>query len=84
MTVLSIEEYKEKYDLIDEVMYSDQMETYFKERKASVVYLNLGVNSDSKLTTAVPEEEKYTGLCEKVDKSTMHDILVESRVLKTP
>ena len=44
----------------------------------------MGVNTDSKLTTAVPEEEKYSGVCEKVDTTTMHDILVESRVLKTP
>ena len=60
------------------------MEAYFKQRQPSVIYLNLGVNSDSKLTTAVPEEEKYAGLCKMIDNSTMHDILVESRVLKTP
>ena len=63
MNVLSHEEYKEKYSLVDQIMYSDQMEAYFKERKPEVLYLNLGVNTDSKLTTAVPEEEKYSGLC---------------------
>ena len=65
-------------------MYSDEMEQYFKESKPEIVYVNLGVNSDSKLTTMVPEEEKYASYCSRVDKTTMHNILVESRVLKTP
>ena len=46
----------------------------------TTVYVNLGVNSDSGLTTCIPEQKYLEGL--KVEKDTMHDILSESRTVK--
>jgi hypothetical protein len=43
--------------------------------------LNEGVNSDSGLTTHIPEEKYWKDF--KIDKETMHDILCESRVIKS-
>jgi Xaa-Pro aminopeptidase len=44
------------------------------------VYVNSGVNSDSGLTTDIPEHKYLDGLT--VDKERMHDILCESRIIK--
>jgi Xaa-Pro aminopeptidase len=65
-------------------MFVDQMEEYLKSMKPETIYLNKGVNSDSKLTTQVPDEKYYKEACPnaKVDQLFMHNILVESRVLK--
>ena len=46
----------------------------------TTVYVNLGVNSDSGLTTQIPDQKYLEGA--KVDKETMHDILSESRTVK--
>lgn len=45
-----------------------------------MVYLNQGVNSDSGLTSMIPEEQYYRGF--NTDKELMYDILAESRVIK--
>ena len=47
MTTLSIEEYKQKYPLLDEIHYTEGIENFFKETQPKIVYLNKGVNSDS-------------------------------------
>ena len=82
MTTLSIDEWKVRYPLIDEIHYTDEMEAYFAERKPATIFLNKGVNSDSGLTTQYPEEKHYAGANAKIDTSLMHNILCESRVLK--
>ena len=46
----------------------------------TTVYVNLGVNSDSKLLTQIPDQ-KYLDNA-KIDKDTMHDILAEARTVK--
>ena len=61
MTTLSIDEWKVRYPLIDEIHYTDEMEAYFAERKPATIFLNKGVNSDSGLTTQYPEEKHYAG-----------------------
>ena len=82
MTILTIDEVKQKYYLIDEIRYDDEIDTYLEQRGVDTVYLNLGVNSDSGLTTVVPEEKLYINHCKTVNKTDMHDILCESRVYK--
>jgi len=48
------------------------------------VFLNQGVNSDSGLSTLVPDANLYLKVCPeaKTDKAFMHNILAESRVIK--
>lgn len=46
----------------------------------TTVYVNSGINSDSKLRTDVPELKYTDGL--QIDSTTMHDILSEARVVK--
>jgi len=84
MTVLTVDEYKKKYSLVDEIMFVDQMEEYLKTQSPEVVYVNKGVNSDSGLTTMVPDEQLYLEVCPdaKTDSTFMHNILSESRVIK--
>ena len=57
MTVLTKEEYAAKFEL--EVRYVDELQEYMATTCASstgtTVYVNRGVNSDSKLTTMIPE-----------------------------
>lgn len=86
MTVLTHEEWTKKYSLIDQILYVDQIEETLKSLNPEIVFLNQGVNSDSGLTTMVPEEILYkTSLPRaKVDLLIMHNILCESRVFKTP
>ena len=78
-------EFQQKYSSIDQVYYTDEMEQYFKDTQPDIIYLNKGVNSDSGLTTLLPEESWYKTSCPevKVDSGTMHDVLAESRVIKT-
>ena len=59
MTTLSIDEWRVRYPLIDEIHYTDEIEAYFAERKPETIFLNKGVNSDSGLTT---QSVSYTHL----------------------
>ena len=82
MTVLTTDEYKRKYPLLDEIRFTETMEDFFKEHQPETVFVNLGVNSDSGLKTDIPEDKFYKDVCGKTDSTTMHDILTESRVVK--
>eukprot|EP00356_Strombidium_inclinatum_P004552 CAMPEP_0170488268 /NCGR_PEP_ID=MMETSP0208-20121228/6860_1 /TAXON_ID=197538 /ORGANISM="Strombidium inclinatum, Strain S3" /LENGTH=506 /DNA_ID=CAMNT_0010762791 /DNA_START=8 /DNA_END=1528 /DNA_ORIENTATION=- len=83
MTVLSLEELKTKYNLIDEIRYVDEMETYFKELQPETVFINKGVNSDSGLDTLVAEDKYYKDVTKaSTDDKVMHNILCGSRVIK--
>ena len=82
MTVLSKEQYASKYEL--EVRYVDELQEFMATTCASstgtTVYVNRGVNSDSKLQTMIPEQTYLADL--RVNYDTLHDIVVEARVLK--
>jgi len=83
MTVLSLDDYKKKYPLVDEFIFTDQIGEYFKTQQPETVYLNKGVNGDSGLTTMTPDESHYNEICRaSTDTTTMHNILCESRVFK--
>jgi len=57
MTVMSSEDYATKYEL--EVKYIDELQEYmstnFGASSNTTVFVNRGVNSDSKLQTQIPE-----------------------------
>ena len=78
MEVPSLEEYKEKYHMIDKIVYSSQLDEYLEERNPSIIYQNYGINSDSNLETCVLLESDF-----KTDDQMMHNVLCESRVVKT-
>eukprot|EP00826_Nyctotherus_ovalis_P006252 TRINITY_DN1145_c0_g1_i6.p1 TRINITY_DN1145_c0_g1~~TRINITY_DN1145_c0_g1_i6.p1 ORF type:complete len:450 (+),score=159.77 TRINITY_DN1145_c0_g1_i6:361-1710(+) len=62
--------------------YVKDMEMVVEKMGTKKIYVNYGKNSDSGLTTLVPEEkwmEKYP-----VDKDAVHPILCECRVIKSP
>jgi len=82
MTVLDLDGYKKKFNLIDEIYFVDEMEKWFADNKPEKVFVNLGVNTDSGLTTMVPEEKWYKDTGAETEKESMHDILAESRVFK--
>uniref|UniRef100_A0A7S3CMP7 Aminopeptidase P N-terminal domain-containing protein n=1 Tax=Strombidium rassoulzadegani TaxID=1082188 RepID=A0A7S3CMP7_9SPIT len=84
MTLLTTDEYKKKYHLIDEIHFTDALPDFFKNFQPSTVYLNLGVNSDSGLTTMTPEDKFFKETCPdvKVDTTLLHNVLCESRVIK--
>jgi Xaa-Pro dipeptidase len=83
MTVLDLEGYKKKFNLIDEIVFVDEMKEWFNTRKPEHVLVNKGTNSDSGLVTMVPEKEFWEGCGAKLDDSClMHDILSESRTIK--
>jgi Xaa-Pro dipeptidase len=63
MTVPDSEGYKRRYNLIDEIHFTDEIEAFFEKLKPECVFVNLGKNSDSGLTTMVPEEEYYNKVC---------------------
>jgi len=44
------------------------------------MFVNEGVNSDSGLTTMIPDQKYLAD--RQVDRKVMHDILAESRVIK--
>jgi Xaa-Pro dipeptidase len=80
MKVLNEDEIKELYPDF-ELKYVDELEQWVADFKPEKVYTNNGINSDSGLATVVPDFKwlpQYT-----VDKDTMHDILSESRVIKS-
>jgi Xaa-Pro aminopeptidase len=70
--------------LIDEFIYTEDMEKYFAEKKAAEVHLNKGINSDSGIATLIPDSAVITkgSPDTKVEVEVMHDILSESRVIK--
>lgn len=82
MTVMAKQDYEQKYEL--QVRYTSELEEFLATEcsptKEAIVFVNAGVNSDSGLTTQIPEFKFLDGL--NVDKVHMHDILAESRVIK--
>ena len=56
------------------------MATQCSKASNTTVYVNQGVNSDSKLQTQIPEQTYLAGL--EVNYDTLHDILAESRTVK--
>lgn len=82
MTVMTKEDFTNKYGV--EVRYITELEEFMAQEcsqdKKVTVYVNLGMNSDSKLMTWIPDARYLDGL--SVDRETMHDILAESRVVK--
>ena len=77
MTVMTKEESAVHYEL--EVRYIDEMEATLEQFKGSM-YLNDGVNSDSGLKTILPDEKYLKSTT--IDRETLYEILVESRVIK--
>lgn len=82
MTLMTLDDMKKKYPLIDEIYYTDDLEAYFKKQVPEMVYVNKGVNSDSGLTTMIAEDKFYKDVCQKTDENFMHNIIAESRVYK--
>jgi len=82
MTVLDLEGYKKRFNLIEEIYFIDDMEAWFTKHNPETVFVNLGVNSDSGLTTMIPEEKYYSATGAKTDSKIMHNVLCESRVYK--
>lgn len=84
MTLLSLDDFKTKYSTIDDVLYVEDIEKYFKERAPKKVYLNLGKNTDSGHITQIPSEDLFKGVCPDavVDTKYVHDILAEARAYK--
>ena len=82
ITVMDKEAYEKKYPLIDSVQYVDTMEEFFNNLKPETVFVNLGVNSDSGLTTMIAEEKWYQASGAKTDTKILHNIVSESRVYK--
>ena len=82
MTLMTKEDFQTKYEV--EVKYLDELEEYMatecSQSNNVTVYVNQGVNSDSRLVTQIPESKYLEGL--KVDLEVMHDILAESRCVK--
>jgi Xaa-Pro dipeptidase len=80
MTLHNKEYFKANYD-IDEVLYMSEMEEYFRARVLGTIYFFYGVDSDSKLTPALPEFEFLSK--HKTDKEVLYPILCEVRVIKS-
>ena len=82
MTVMTKEDYATKYDL--EVRYIDDLPEYLTSQcgasTGTTVYVNRGINSDSKLQTQVPDDKYLTNLT--VDYDILHDVISESRTIK--
>lgn len=80
MKIKSDEDMKELYPDF-EIKYTSELEQWVKDFNPAKIYVNAGVNTDSGLHTTIPTFkwlEEYT-----VDKTTMHDILAECRVIKS-
>lgn len=76
---MNLDDFKQKFNLIDEIYYVDELEAWFQKNDPTTVFVNKGVNSDSKLKTMVPESTFYK--CPTDDKQ-LYNILCESRVFK--
>jgi Xaa-Pro dipeptidase len=81
MTVLSAEDFKEKYG-IEDVRYTEEMEKWLKERKPSKIYINGGINTDSGIPNIIPEN-KYWENHPIVDKEIIYELLANCRATKT-
>lgn len=57
MTVKTLEQIKEKYQV--EVHFNDEIDAFLKELSPAFIYLNVGTNSDSDLSPALPKEEYW-------------------------
>lgn len=79
MTVLTLEQYKEKYQV--EVHYNDEIEAFLRDFKSACIYLNDGTNSDSGLKTALPNEAYWKE--HTVNREVLYEILAEARVHKS-
>jgi Xaa-Pro dipeptidase len=79
MNILSTDDFAKLYEV--EVKYTEEMEKWFSDFAPSKVFLNKGINSDSKNGTLVPSYDWLKSY--KVDDTTMHDILAETRVFKS-
>lgn len=77
MNFITKEESAEKYKI--EVHYMHELEDALKGYSGRL-FINEGVNTDSNLKTDLPDD-KYLQT-HTVDRTTMHDILAESRVIK--
>lgn len=82
MTVLSLEDFKKKYPLIDEIHYVEDMELYFEKHMPQCVYVNSGVNCDSGIASLPAEDKFYSKVCQVTDRETLYNIVNESRVIK--
>ena len=80
MKVPSQKEIEELYPDFEH-KFLEELEQWVQEFNPSKVYINKGVNSDSGLTTTIPQFKWLDDLT--VDDSTMHDILAECRVVKS-
>jgi Xaa-Pro aminopeptidase len=81
MTLHSTDDLMKKYEY--EVREISELAAYINERKPDTIYINKGVNSDSKLTTCHPDLSNLELSGEiDINSSRMHDILAESRVIK--
>ena len=78
MTVKDSAQMTSHYEI--ETKYIDEMEVFISENYNGLMYVNEGVNSDSGITTQIPDQKYLEG--KKVDRKIMHDILAESRVIK--
>lgn len=79
MTVLSAEQFSAKYEL--KTQFNDELEAFIKDFNPSTVYLNAGVNSDSQLSPALPDEKYYKGF--NANREDLNLILSEARVFKS-
>lgn len=77
MNVVTKEQAAEKYQI--EVRYSHELEEVLKGFTGTL-FINEGINSDSKLKTDLPDEKFLKS--HTINRTDMHDILVYSRVIK--
>ena len=79
---MSKEDYAAKYEL--EVRYIDELQEFMATNCSpetnTTVYVNRGINSDSKLQTMIPENTYLDEM--RVNYDTLHDIVSESRTVK--
>lgn len=71
---------------LDQVYYTDELETYFKEYQPNVVYLNKGINTDSGLSPVDLLTHPLTSSWlhdYPTNTSDLFEIMSESRVTKT-
>ena len=77
MNVVTKEQAAEKYQI--EVRYSHELEEVLKGFTGTL-FINEGINSDSKLKTDLPDEKFLKS--HTINRTGMHDILVDARVIK--
>ena len=78
MTVMDTQQMQEKYPLIDQFLYVDEIEDFLKSYQPQTLYLNGGKNGDTGRRTLVPEEELYAQAIPSdavVDLTFMHNVL---------